>query len=65
MEADDPMLRVMLIQVVHDFLYLNEGKLSSYSLDPEHMDSWMVQRWRHRRADELMFRRENDWWLKL
>lgn len=50
-EAVDSMLRMMWIQVVHDFLfYFNEEKLSSHSLDLENMDSWMVQGWKPRRA---------------
>lgn len=48
------------MDLMHGFPYFNKDRLSSYSLDPEKMDSWMVQRWKHRRAYELMFRRENE-----
>lgn len=37
------------------YIFILIKKLSSYSLDPENMDSCMVQRWKHRRAYELKF----------
>lgn len=41
-EAVDPTLRMMWVHVVRGFLYSHKEQLSSFGLDPEETNSWMV-----------------------
>ena len=41
-EAVDPTLRMMWVCVVRGFLYSDKERLSSFGLDPEETNSWMV-----------------------